>query len=90
MGWNKRGGWWTKVTFIHNEISCCDKGAVNGPQITLQGKADLLITVMDNWEQLHTNATLSKPAKLCYSVFRALKGHEKAIRKSKPGYLLLF
>jgi len=63
--------------------------AINGHQTTLQGKAGLSITVMDDWEQPHTNATLLKPSKHCYSVFRALQGHEKAIRKSRPGYLLL-
>jgi len=46
-----------------------------------------LAIVLDDWEQLHTNATLLKPAKHCHSLFRALQGHEKAIWKSRPGYL---
>jgi len=33
------------------------------PKTTLQGKAGHLITAMDDWEQLHTNATLLKPPK---------------------------
>jgi len=71
------GGWggrWAKVTLRHNG----------------QGKAGFPITIMDDWEQPHTNAILLKPAKHCYSVFRSLQGHEKAVRKSRPGYLLLF
>jgi len=79
-----------RLPFRHNGTSCSAKGAVNGFQTTLQGKAGLPITVMDDWEQPHTNATLLKPTKHCYSVFRALRGHEKAIWKSRPGYLLLF
>jgi len=74
------GGWGgLRLPFRHNKTSCCAKGAINGLQTTLQGKAGRLITVMDNWEQPHTNATLLKPAKHCYSVFRALQGHEKAV-----------
>jgi len=34
------------------------KEAFSGPQTTLQGKEGRLITVMDDWGQLHTNATL--------------------------------
>jgi len=45
------------------------------------------ITVMDGWEQFHTNATLLKPTKHCHSLIRALQGHEKAIWKRRPGYL---
>jgi len=75
-GW---GGWWAKANFRHNGTSFCAKGAVNGPQTTLKSKADLLITVTDDWEKTHTNATLLKPAKHCYSVFIALQGHEKAV-----------
>jgi len=50
----------------------CIKEAVNGRQTTLQGKAGRLITVMDNWVQLHTIATLLKPAKHCHGLFRAI------------------
>jgi len=59
------GGWmgWAKANFRHNGTSYCNKRAVNGLQTTLQGKAGLPITVMDDWEQPHTNATLLKPAK---------------------------
>jgi len=67
--------------FRQNGTSCCTKGAVNGLQTTLQGKVGLPITVMDNWEQPYTNATLLKPTKHCYSVFRAVKGYEKVSGK---------
>jgi len=56
-------------------------------QTTLQGKESHLITLMDNWGQLHTNATLLKPAKHYHSLFRAIQGHEKPSGKSRPGYL---
>jgi len=79
-----------RLSFRHNGTSCCAKGAVNGLQTILQGKTGLPITVMYYWEQPHTNATLLKPTKHCYSVFKDLQGHEKAIWKSRPGYLLLF
>jgi len=61
--------------------------AVNGLQTTLQGKAGHLITVMDDWEQFHTNATFLKPAKHCHHLIRALQCHQKAVWKSRPGYL---
>jgi len=81
-------GQWAKVTFqTKNETACCSKGAVSSLQTTLQGIAGRLITFMDDWEQLHTNATLLKPAKHCHSLIRALQCHEKAIWKSRPGYL---
>jgi len=95
-------GWWAdevgvdgvgsglRLLFRHNGTGCCTKRAVNGVQTTLQGKTGLPITVMDDWEQPHNNATLLQPTKHCYSVFRALQGHEKAICKSRPSYLLLF
>jgi len=76
-----------RLSFRHNETSCCAKGAVNGLQTTLQGKAGRLITVVDDWEQFHT---LLNPAKPCHSLIRALQGHEKAVWKSRPGYLWLF
>jgi len=57
----------------------CAKRAVNGSQTTLQGKAGYLKTVMGDWKQLHTDATLLKPAKHCCILFRALQGLEKAI-----------
>jgi len=64
----------------HNSmgLAVCQK-AVNGPQTTLQGKEGHLITVMDDWGQLHTNATLLRPAKHYHSLFRAIQGHEKAV-----------
>jgi len=65
----------------------CTKEAVTGPQTTLQGKAGSLITVMDDWVQLYTIATLLKLAKHCHRLFRAIQGDEKAIWKSIPGYL---
>jgi len=49
----------------------CAKRAANGSQTTLKAKEGHLMTVMDDWEQLHTNATLLKPAKHCHSLFRA-------------------
>jgi len=73
-GWMRWGG--LRLLFRHNGTCFCAKGATNGLQTTLQGKAGLLITVMDDWEQPHTNATLIKPAKHCYSVlelYRAMK-----------------
>jgi len=51
----------------------CVKEAVNGPQTPLQGKAGCLITVMGDWVQLHTIATLLKLAKHCHRLFRAMK-----------------
>ena len=76
-----------RLPLRHNLTSCCAKGAINGLHTTLHGKAGRLITVMDDWEQFHTNATLLKPAKHCHSLIRALQGHEKAIWKSSPDYL---
>jgi len=81
MGWCVWGGVYgvddgLRLPFRHNGTSCCAKRADNGPQTTLQGKAGCPITVMDDWEQPHTNATLLKPAKLCYSIlelYRAMK-----------------
>jgi len=77
------GGWWgggggarLRLPFRHKWTSCCAKGAVNGLQITLQSKAGHLITVMDNWEQFYTNATLLKPTKHCHSLselYRVMK-----------------
>jgi len=59
----------------------CAKRAVHGPQTTLQGIAGCVIKVMDDWEQPHTNATLLKPTKHYYSLFKAIQGHEKAVWK---------
>jgi len=78
-GWVEWVGGGLRLSFRHNRTSCCAKGAVNGLQTTLQAKAGQLITVMDDWEQFHTNATLLKPAKYCHSLIRALQGHEKVI-----------
>jgi len=39
-----------RLPFRHNGTSCCAKGAINGLQTTLQGKASHLITVMDDSE----------------------------------------
>jgi len=76
-----------RLPFRHNGTSCCTKEAANSLQTILQDKAGSPITVMDGWEQFHTNATLLKPAKHCPSLIRALQGHEKAIWKKIPGYL---
>jgi len=72
--WEKGGGvgWWAQVILQSQWDQLYAKGAVNGPQTTLQGKAGHLIAVMDNWEQFHTNATLLKPTKYCHSLFRTL------------------
>jgi len=80
MGWGGWGG--LRLPFRHNGTSLCTKGTVSGLQTTLQGKADLPITVMDDWKQPHTNATLLKPAKHCYSVFRAPQSLEKPSGKA--------
>jgi len=37
---------------------------------------------MDNWEQLHINATLLKPAKHCHSLFRAHRAMKKLSGKT--------
>jgi len=39
---------------------------------------------MDDWEQLHTNTTLLKPAKHCHSLLGVSQDHEKAVWKSRP------
>jgi len=83
------GRWWAQVNFQTQWDQLCPKRAVHGPQTTLQGITGCLITVMHDWEQPHTNATLLKPAKHCHSLFRALQGHEKAIWKSIPGYSIV-
>jgi len=65
-----------RLPFRHNETSCHAKGVINGLQTTLQSKADRLITVMDDWEQPHTNATLLKPpsiATVFLELYRAMK-----------------
>ena len=52
------------LPFRHNGTSCSAKGAANDlQQTTPQGKAGHPITVMDDWEQFHTNATLLQPTK---------------------------
>jgi len=51
------------LSFRLNGTGCCAKGAANGLQTTPQGKAGHPITVMDDWEQFHTNATLLQPTK---------------------------
>jgi len=63
----EQGGWRAQVTFQTQWDQLCAKEAIRGSQTTLQGKAGCLITVIDDWEQLHTNATLLKPDKLCQS-----------------------
>jgi len=76
-----------RLPFRHNGTGCCAKGAANGLQTTLKGKACRPIMVMDDWEQFHPNAALLKPAKHCHSLIRALQGYEKAVWKSRPGCL---
>jgi len=75
-------GGWLRLLFRHNRTNCVPKELSHGPQTTLQGKENRPVTVMDNWEQLHTNATLLKPAKHCYRLFRALQGHKKLSGKA--------
>jgi len=88
-GWGGGGGWWAQVNLQTQWNQLCAKGAVNGPQTTLQSKAGHLITVIDDWVQYHTNAILLKHTKHCHSLFRVLQSHEKAIWKSRPDYLWL-
>jgi len=52
-----------------------EPSVVSKPQ--LQTKVGQPITVMDDWEQFHTNAALLKPAKHYHSLIRALQGNEK-------------
>jgi len=66
-----------RLLFRHNGTSCCAKGAISSLQTTLKQIADHLITMMDDWEQFHINATLLKPAKHCHSLMRAIQSHEK-------------
>jgi len=87
LGWGREGWHWAQVNFWTQWDQLCAKGAVNGLQTTLQGKACRLITVMDDWEQFYTNANLLKPAMHRHSLMRVRQGHEKAIWKSRPGYL---
>jgi len=91
-----RGGWvgrWggmgggLRLPFRHNGTGRCAKGAISGLQTTLQAKAVQPITVMDDWGQFHTNATLLKSAKHCHSLIRALQDDEKVAWKSRSGYL---
>jgi len=90
MGWDGWGGRWAKVALqtqwdqllwqMSHQWSPNHTTRQNRPSDNSHG-----------WPgETHTNATLLKPAKHCYSVFRALQGHEKAVWKSRPGYLLLF
>jgi len=69
--YNWTGGWWAQVNLQTQWDQLCAKEA-GDPQTILQGKAGHLITVMDDWEQLNTNATLLKLAKHCHSLFRVL------------------
>jgi len=67
-----------RLPLRHNGTSCCGKGAINGPQTTLQGKADHLITFMDDWEQLHTIATLlnlPSIATVFSELYKTIKSH---------------
>jgi len=66
------GGWWAQVTFRHNGTSCAPKEPSHVSQTTLQSKAGHLVTVMGDWEQLHTIAILLKPAKHSHSLFRVV------------------
>jgi len=76
-GWADGMGGGLRLSFRHNGTSCCAKGAINGLQTTSQAKAGRPITIMDDWEQFHTSATLLKLTKHCHSLIRALQGHEK-------------
>jgi len=80
MGWGGLGGQWAKVTLQTQwDQLLCQRSCL---QTTLQGKAGCLITIMDNWEQFHTNTTLLKPTKHCHSLIRDIQGHEKAVWKA--------
>jgi len=62
-----------RLPFRHNGTGCCAKGAVNGLQTTLQAKAGRPITVMDDWKQFHTNATLLEPISILTLLFKVHK-----------------
>jgi len=80
-----------RLLFRHNETSCCAKGAINGLQTTIQGKAGLLIKVMDDRVGAASHqCNLIKAHQALLQCFRVLQCHEKAVWKSRPGYLLLF
>jgi len=59
---------WLRLPFRYNGTSCCAKGAINCHQTTLQGKVGHPITVMDDWERFHTDATLLEPTKHCHLI----------------------
>jgi len=64
----------------------CAKGAVSDSQTTLQGKEGRLITVMEDWEQLLTNATLFiKPAKHCHNLLELYRAMKKPSGKADLG-----
>jgi len=69
------------LPFRHNGMSCEPNEPSHGLQTTLQGKVGHLVIIVDDLEQLHTNATLLKPTKHCHGLFRALQGHEKPFEK---------
>jgi len=76
-----------KLPSRHIGTSCVPKEPSHGSQTTLQDKAGHLVTVMDDWKQLDTNATLLYTTKHCHSLFKTMQGHEKQSGKSRPGYL---
>jgi len=71
-----------RLPFRQNRTSCVPEELLQGLQTTLQSKAGHLVTVMDDWEQLNTNANLLKPTKHCHSLFRALQGHKRPSGKT--------
>jgi len=76
-----------RLPFRHNGTICVPEKLSCDPQTTLQDKATYLVIVMKDWGQLHTNATLLKPAKHSHGLFKAPQGNEKGVWKSRLGYL---
>jgi len=80
MGWGGWGGRWAKAALQTqwDQLLCQSSHQWSPNHTTSQSRSiGRSITVMDDWEQFHTNATLLKPAKHCHSLIRALQDHEK-------------
>jgi len=63
-----------RLTFRHNGTSCVPKELSMAPKLHYKGIVGRLITVMDDWEQPHTNATLLKLTMHCHSFFQSYTG----------------
>jgi len=58
---------------VPDKLSHGPKTTLQGFKTILQGKADSMVAVIDEWKQLHTNATLLKPPMHSHSLFRIYK-----------------